>query len=457
MPESDSESQFSHSSQDSGNSANEDAESAAPSESGESSDSRQKRSKVSSASAKSRRERAYGPSIRLMMSIDRVQNELSDLEMLSWLDGHDAEHLLERKHVLQLELARLEEEFDEPEPPRLPRHTLKLHFDSVESCLAYLQGDEREFRHYFAFPSALVQQLAQLLFPGGTSVPRKGSLNSELSLLLCLARLHTKGSWFDMQKLFGMNEFNLNSHFVCALHMFDERFAALVDIERAALRFKPRASAYRESFRLKYIEKSRDQDFPERFHGVATIVDGMRQPISRPSNNACQRASYSGYTKQHCVLWGVVTAPDGLIVCITKPLTGRHRDPDFITDSVNVTLAAMELPALADSIFSLKSGVKPLPRRGQREALGLPKPICKRLSRVRISVEWVIGNLQRLFPLPFEDCKNKVEMGKVQSTMTMAVVLYNFYACVHGTQSAQYFDCMPPDLSDYMDDTAALE
>jgi hypothetical protein len=151
------------------------------------------------------------------------------------VNGHLAKRLQESEdeRVTDPDMFSLahQEEFEETsaEPDALAHSLLR----SPAECVG-----ARAYRDRCGFPSEFVRDLAPKLFPHGSAVLQKGALSSELTLLLVLARMRSTGDWIDVERLFGRDAKNLNSHFASARNDLSARFGKLLDVERATRHFR---------------------------------------------------------------------------------------------------------------------------------------------------------------------------------------------------------------------------
>ena len=73
----------------------------------------------------------------------------------------------------------------------------------------------------------------------------------------------------------------------------------------------------------------------------------------------------------------------------------------------------------------------------------------KSMSKVRVSVEWIFGDIVEYFK--FLDFKKnlKVGLGTVGQLYVVAAILHNSRAILYGTTTSKYFDVGHPALPDY--------
>ena len=71
------------------------------------------------------------------------------------------------------------------------------------------------------------------------------------------------------------------------------------------------------------------------------------------------------------------------------------------------------------------------------------------MSSVRVSVEWLFGDILNYFK--FLDFKKNLKIGlsSVGKTYVVCALLRNALTCLYGNQTADFFELDPPSLQDY--------
>ena len=71
------------------------------------------------------------------------------------------------------------------------------------------------------------------------------------------------------------------------------------------------------------------------------------------------------------------------------------------------------------------------------------------MSKVRVCVEWVFGDIINYFK--FLDFKKnlKVQLSGVGKMYIVCMLLQNGQCCLYGSTTSEYFDIQPPSLVDY--------
>ena len=71
------------------------------------------------------------------------------------------------------------------------------------------------------------------------------------------------------------------------------------------------------------------------------------------------------------------------------------------------------------------------------------------MSKVRVSVKWLIGDIIKQFI--FTDFKKNQKMGlsPMAKQQTVSVLLTNAFTCLYRNNTSDYFDLEPPILEEY--------
>ena len=77
------------------------------------------------------------------------------------------------------------------------------------------------------------------------------------------------------------------------------------------------------------------------------------------------------------------------------------------------------------------------------------KTFNKKMSKVRVSIEWGFGRSRQL--LPFVDYEHELKLNNmpVGTHYFCATLLTNCYNCLYGSTAAKSFRCPAPDLRSY--------
>ncbi|XP_046863425.1 uncharacterized protein LOC124457185 [Xenia sp. Carnegie-2017] len=183
------------------------------------------------------------------------------------------------------------------------------------------------------------------------------------------------------------------------------------------------------------------------------FIDGTVRPISRPTKH--QRIVYNGHKRVHSLKFQGVALPNGLIAHIFGPVEGKKHDAGMLADS-------NFLQDLEQNAFSVDG--RPLciygdPAYPQRIHLQAPfrhgvitdrmKEFNKQMSSVRVSVEWLFGDVINSFR--FMDFKKNLKIGlsSVGKAYIVCALLRNSLTCMYGNITSKFFQLDPPALENY--------
>ena len=150
-----------------------------------------------------------------------------------------------------------------------------------------------------------------------------------------------------------------------------------------------------------------------------------------------------------------VHAPNGLILNMFGPIEGRRHDT-FMLDVSGIMDKLRRIqqtngepyviygdPAygITDSILAPFPGV---------DLTVAQKEFNKRMSKVRVSVEWGFGKIAQYFA--FLDIKKnqKILLQPIAKYYLVGSLLTNCHTCLYGSQTSSYFDVQPPSLETYL-------
>ena len=184
------------------------------------------------------------------------------------------------------------------------------------------------------------------------------------------------------------------------------------------------------------------------------FIDGTVRPICRPGQN--QRVLYNGHKRVHSIKFQSVVTPNGLIVNLFGPIEGKRHDSAMLAESGLLnelqqhshTPHGRSLCIYGDPAYPLRVQLQ-APFRGPG-LTAQQKEFNKSMSQVRISVEWVFGDVINYFK--FMDFKKnlKVRLSSVGKMYLVCALLQNCRTCLYGNTVSRFFDCKPPTIDDYL-------
>jgi len=183
------------------------------------------------------------------------------------------------------------------------------------------------------------------------------------------------------------------------------------------------------------------------------FVDGTVRPICRPSQH--QRAVYNGHKRVHALKFQSVVAPNGLIANMFGPMEGRRHDCALLRESGllqdlqvhSIDQFGRNLCIYGDPAYPIRPQLM-CPFRGAR-ITNEQQEFNRSMSKVRISVEWIFGDILNYFK--FLDFKKNLKIGlsAVGKMYLVCALLHNARACLYQNSTSTFFNVEPPSLEEY--------
>jgi len=293
----------------------------------------------------------------------------------------------------------------------------------------------------FRVDAAGIRRMAAALrLPETISEPqRRCVVRRDEAMCILLRRLCYPARWADLEAEFGRSSAFLCTVFLHMVELIDERYAADMRLNPAAL--APRLRSYADAIAAKGAPLDVCFGF----------VDGTAWQVCRPS--WLQREVYSGHKRYHCLKFQAVQLPDGIIADLSGPWAGRRHD--------QFMLVASELEQrLSSAVFD---GYVLYGDEGYTysEHIAVPfrtaymteerRAFNDGMAAVRVSVEWGFMRVKQLFAYLAFVPSQRIYSSPVAKLYRVAVLLTNMITCMNGaSQASDYFHCAPPSLDDYM-------
>ena len=183
------------------------------------------------------------------------------------------------------------------------------------------------------------------------------------------------------------------------------------------------------------------------------FVDGTVRPISRPGRD--QRVVYNGHKRVHVIKFQSVATPDGMVALLHGPYEGKRHDSGIFRESgllqdlehYSVSPDGHVMCIYGDPAYPLRQQLQaPFKNAVFREEQQLWN---KSMSSVRVSVEWLFGDIIKYFK--FLDFKKnlKVQLSAVGKMYIVGTILQNSRNCLYGSTTSSFFDLDPPNLGNY--------
>lgn len=187
------------------------------------------------------------------------------------------------------------------------------------------------------------------------------------------------------------------------------------------------------------------------------FVDGTVRPISRPDEN--QRIVYNGHKRVHALKFQSVAVPNGLIANLSGPVEGRRHDAGILDESGLLTdlqrhchtPRGEQLCVYGDPAYPLRPELMCPFREGDYGRPLTPRMLAfnSAMSSVRVSVEWLFGDVTNYFR--FIDFKKNLRIGMsaVGKQYIICALMRNALTCLYGNNTSQFFGVDPPSVEAY--------
>ena len=184
------------------------------------------------------------------------------------------------------------------------------------------------------------------------------------------------------------------------------------------------------------------------------FIDGTVRPVCRPGHD--QRVLYNGHKKVHAIKFQSVVAPNGMIANLFGPVEGRRHDSSMLTLSNlypslvqhSIRPNGSPLCIYGDPAYPLRIQLQ-APFKRNVQLTPIQQEYNKAMSKVRISVEWVFGQIVNY--CAFLDFKKnmKIQLSAVGKIYCVCALLTNAHTCLYKSMTSEYFDIDPPMLEQY--------
>ena len=183
------------------------------------------------------------------------------------------------------------------------------------------------------------------------------------------------------------------------------------------------------------------------------FVDGTVRRVCRPGVN--QRVLYNGHKKVHAIKFQSVATPNGLVANLYGPIEGRRHDSTMLARSNLLPLLEQHAHAPDGTVLCIY-GDPAYPLRQQLMTPFRGGHITaeqdlwnKAMSKVRVSVEWIFGDIINYFKFLDFHKNLKIQLSAVGKMYIVCVLLQNARSCFYGSTTADFFGIDPPAVNEY--------
>ncbi|KAF7972906.1 hypothetical protein HWV62_16632 [Athelia sp. TMB] len=274
----------------------------------------------------------------------------------------------------------------------------------------------------------------------------------EALCLLC-ARFRSAGDMYLLSMLYDRSQSSISQCINELVVYLDERWEHLLYCDEEHLLHPLRLADYAEAIH--------NRGSP--LNHILGFIDCTIRRISRPS--IFQRQAYNGHKKVHALKYQALMLPNGIIGHLYGPFEGRRNDNFLLTESgllerLSHFAYVEDLPddapmeertyqIFGDPAYGLGPHlISPFSGAGERTEEQTAWNAA--MSAVRIEVEHGFGIVSSLWPFLNAGWKMQLYSSPVGRYYRVGVLLANCINCMHPNQVAQYFDCLPPELVEYL-------
>ena len=157
----------------------------------------------------------------------------------------------------------------------------------------------------------------------------------------------------------------------------------------------------------------------------------------------------------HGIKFQSVVAPNGLIASLFGPVEGRRHDSGMLIDSgllqelsqYSFAPDGTPLCVYDDPAYPLRVHLQG-PFKGAN-LTPAEQQFNKAMSQVRVSVEWLFGDIVNYFA--FLDFKKNLKIGlsPVGKMYIVCALLRNAHSCLYQSSTSKFFGIDPPQIQDY--------
>ncbi|KAH9119074.1 hypothetical protein LEN26_011803 [Aphanomyces euteiches] len=213
-------------------------------------------------------------------------------------------------------------------------------------------------------------------------LPCRTRVTNVEAVLILLRRLSYPNRWIELSMQFGRSKPVLCRIFQFILSTLYEKYKEKIMFDTKIMQ------EYAASSMTAISKRSRIQ---LRCMG---FVDGTVRPIARPT--LFQRQAYNGHKRVHALKFQSIVMTNRLIVSLNGPIEGRRHDVALLRESKlgeKMLAAGIDAVIYGDPAYPVLNWLVGLYKSANTTAR--QKEFNRRMSKVRVSVEWCFGDLIR--------------------------------------------------------------
>lgn len=306
--------------------------------------------------------------------------------------------------------------------------------------------DEECFLHFRFHKRDLQRLVCSLGIPLEVRMPQSFSVSGIEGLCILLRRLSYPNRYSDLESMFGLSRESLS----------------IVSNEIMNIVITNKGHLLNNLVNINFLNQERLRNYAISVANKGAplvncwgFIDGTCRAVCRPKRD--QEEYFSGHKRHHCVKYQSVLCPDGIVVSLKGPYTGRRHDAGILRES-NLYEELEQVASFNDNEKYCLYGDCAYPIR---ELLLCPFPAGRGLtpeqqlfnasmSRVRQAVEWGFGKIAAEFAFVDFKKNQKILLQNIGNMYKTAAILSNCHTCLYGCQTSTYFETNPPNLDEYL-------
>ncbi|XP_069109973.1 uncharacterized protein [Argopecten irradians] len=191
-------------------------------------------------------------------------------------------------------------------------------------------------------------------------------------------------------------------------------------------------------------------------HNCWGFIDGTVRPICRPQKQ--QKLVFNGHKRVHSLKFQSIVTPNGIVAHLFGPMEGRRHDAALFRESSvemqmrrhMTTRQGNTFVVYGDPAYPLTPHIITPYRNGVLSANQML--FNKKMSAVRICVEWNFGKVLSLFAFLDYKKNQKLYLQPVGKYYKVATLLTNCHTCLYGSETSSFFGLDPPSLVSYLNE-----
>ena len=162
------------------------------------------------------------------------------------------------------------------------------------------------------------------------------------------------------------------------------------------------------------------------------------------------------HKRVHAIKYQSVVAPNGLVANLYGPVEGRRHDSALLAmsgllpqlEQHSFSPEGQALCIYGDPAYPLSLHLQcPFARR--QHLTQEQQAFDQSMSQVRVSVEWIFGDIIKYFKFINFKKDLKIGMSPVGKMYIVSALLRNALTCLYGSTTSEYFGLQPPAVAEY--------